>query len=264
MMIEHLPAADYHADPAIGSTTAKLALKSVRLFRDRETGIYSPPDRPCFQVGRLAHQMVLEPAEFAKLTTTTGPINAKTGQPYGRETKAFSDWQAQKLGITCIDSWMAISLERMPDEVKSALAGGATEVSIFTEINGIKVKCRPDHLRESTICDLKTIADIDRCESEIFRRGYWFSAAWYCRAMLAETGARHSFRLIFMEKNPPYRWRIYDLTPDYMMFADSKVDEVLNKIHLARKHDDWSDDDEILNFASLPDFADDSIDGEDE
>jgi hypothetical protein len=264
MIIKNQPAEEYHAHPAIGSTTAKLALKSMQLFRDRQTGVYAVEDKAHFQVGRLAHMMLLEPARFAECVTTSGPINERTGAPYGRDTKAYAEWQKANPGLTVVDPWLHTAFLRMPEEVRTVLKGGETEVSAYQEIDGLPVKCRSDHLRGTVITDLKTIKDVDDWPREIRRRAYWFSAAWYRRVMLAETGKPHSFRLIFMEKNAPWRWRIVDLMADYSLYGDAKVERVMSDIRYANKYQDWSDTGDVMQIAELPEFMDESDDEEEE
>ena len=257
MIIHNLPDHEYHAHAALGSTTAKLALRSMRLLRDRIDGIDKVTDKPHFQIGRLAHQMILEPGRFAELVTDKGPINEKTGQPFGRGTKAFAEWQAANPGITVVEPWLYLAFERMPDEVCRLLAGGECESSVFQSFNGLEIKCRPDHLIGAVITDLKTIGDVDDAERHITRMKYWFSHAWYRMVMKLETGKPHSKRFVFVEKSPPFRWRIVNLTADYVMWADDQVDRVVGEIAHAEKTGDWADKGELEVLASMPDFLDD-------
>lgn len=264
MIIRSEPSEVYHASPAIGSTTAKLFLTSPQLFDDKMTGQYEVEDKPCFQVGRLAHMMVLEPERFSKQVTSTGPINEKTRKPYGRETETFAKWQRDNPDVVMVEPWINTALMRMPDEVRSIFRRGEAEVSAYTTINGLAVKCRPDYLAGTVITDLKTIGDVDQWGREITRRAYWFSHAWYRRVMLEETGTPHSFRLVFMEKRWPFRWRIVDLMADYVMYADKKVSDVLEGIGQCQAFNDWADHGDVVNLAELPDFMDESDDdGED-
>jgi len=264
MIIKNQSAEEYHANPAIGSTTAKLVLKSMQLYRDKLTGVYEIEDKGHFQIGRLAHMMVLEPDKFARCVVSSGPINPKTDKAYGRDTKAFTDWQAANPELTVVEPWFHTALLRMPDEVRHALHGGETEVSVYSEIDGLPVKCRCDHLRGTVISDLKTIGDVDDWKRQVIRCGYWFSASWYRRVMRAETGQPHTFRLIFMEKKAPYRWRIVDLMADYVMHGDAKVEQVLTDIQRANKYQDWSDTGDVVQIAELPEFMDETEDDEEE
>lgn len=258
MIVKNEPSEAYHASPHLGSTTAKLALKSMQLMRDRLTGVDACPDAPHFQVGRLAHLMVLEPERFAQLVTAKGPINEKTGRHYGRDTVAFAAWQTANPGVTVVEPWLYLSLERMPHEVCELVNGGESEVSVYQHLPalGFGVKCRPDHLKGNVIVDVKTIDDVDNAERAINRFQYWFSHAWYRMAMKLETGDDFKFRLIFAEKKPPYRWRIIDLAPDFVHYADGRVEEILGKIGDAYRTGNWSDDAPVVREAQMPAYLD--------
>jgi hypothetical protein len=258
VIIHDLPDTAYHARPEIGSTTAKLMLTSPQLFHDRRTGLDVFPDRPAFAIGRAAHAMVLEPDRFDELYTSKGPTNPRTGKPYGRETQAFTDWQEENPGLTVVDPWLYLALERMPQEVCEILSGGASEVSVFQDLPalGYGVKARPDYLRGTEISDLKTIDKIEDCERALHRYSYWFSHAWYRMAMKLETKQEHSMSFIFMEKSAPHRWKIVDLAQEYIVFADRRVDEIMGQIADGIRTGDWCDKSEIRSVAPIPSWLD--------
>jgi len=260
--IHHMPEAEYHACQSIGSTTAKLALKSMQLYSDRVSGIAPSEDRGYFQIGRLMHMQRLEPERFAELTTDRGPLNEKTGRSYGRDTKAFAEWQAAHPEITVVEPWLYLAFERCPDAVSALFEGGESEVSAFVRAGklDVLVKCRCDYLRGTEIIDLKSCTDVDDAERQIRRLGYWFSAAWYRMVMKEVTGKTHSHRFVFVEKRAPYRWRIVDLAADYAMYGDAMVERVLGDIHTAHQTGDWADKGELEIMVSMPDYFDDSED----
>jgi PDDEXK-like domain of unknown function (DUF3799) len=253
---------DYHASQAIGASTAKLALKSLQLFDDARRGIYVQADKPHFQIGTLAHMMVLEPEKFARLVTTLGPINPRTGEMYGRDTNKFAEWTAARPGVTVVEQFLFTMLARMPAEVKELLRGTVREQSFFTTLAGLPVKCRPDALAPGLILDLKTCVDVDRIEHDIARQSYWFTAAWYRAAMLAATGQRHAHRFIFVEKSAPYRWRIVSLDAGYNMHADNAVDNVLERIYAASVSGNWADDEDVTQMVSMPNYMEPELEEE--
>ena len=243
---------DYHAHQAIGASTAKLALKSMQLFDDARRGIYTQPDRPHFAIGTLVHMMVLEPEKFARLVTTLGPINPATGKMYGRDTAKFAVWQAENPGVIVVEQWIYLMLARMPVEVKELLRGTVSELSVFAELNGLPVKCRPDALKSGVIIDLKTCMDVDNIERDVAKLKYWFTAAWYRAVMRAATGRRHMHRFVFVEKSPPYRWRIVDLDAGYNMHGDSAVNAVVDSIYIATMAGDFADHGEVEQMVGMP------------
>ncbi len=247
---------DYHAHAYIGSTTAKLALESTQLFKDAIDGIIPKPDEAHFQMGRIAHMMLLEPDRFAQQITATGPINPGTGKMYGRGTNKFADWQAENPDVIVVEPELPRMLERMPDEVKEIFAqDGVAEESIFVPM-GDKwgMKCRNDWRVGTEIKDYKTINDINDCEKHIRKLSYWFSAEWYKCVNFQETGKKHTHQLIFSEKKAPHRWRIYTLDDDYLNYAQDKFEETKMIIHHRFESGDWRDQSPIKHEADLPQY----------
>jgi hypothetical protein len=223
------------------------------LLGDKMRGILPAYDSPAFQVGRLAHMMILEPDRFAEQVVTQGPINDKTGKPFGRETKAFQEWQNANPGLTVVDPWLHLALDRMPQQVADLLTGGVAEASVFADLAcGLRVKCRPDYLRGTSIVDLKTCADVDDAERNIRSYSYWFSHAWYRMVMREATQKPHDMRFIFVEKAAPHRWRIVNLAPDYVEYADNRCDELVGQISEAVRLDRFDDAGPVEIEATLP------------
>jgi hypothetical protein len=260
MFIKNQSAEEYHNSPYIGSTTAKLALKSSQLFGDKMTGIYKTEDKPHFQIGRLIHEMILEPELFAKRIVTAGPINPKTGEPYGRSTQKFSEWQIENPHLTMVESYIPLALSRMPQSVRDIFTGGDAELSVYRDLsNGLKVKCRNDYIKDGTIYDVKTCVDVDDYARDIARRDYYFSASWYRMVMAEETGESHEFKLVFVEKSAPFRYKIVSLTDAYKEYADNKVADVLELLAERQESGDWSDASPIEVIADLPHYLTDDL-----
>lgn len=245
---------EYAADPGIGSGTAKTFLTSSQLTKDALDGILNKEDRPSYQVGRLAHMMLLEPARFKRQIVTEGPINPKTGAMYGRNTLAFGAWQEQNPDLTVVEPFLYMMLDRMPPNVRVIFADkqANAEVSIFQTLAGVRVKARLDWHRGQIITDLKTIDNVDDIDGSIRRFRYWFQAGWYRMVARAEFVQCPGWRFVFAEKRPPFRWRIVELDADYLMYADQVADDTLNGIALAQKSGDWTDKEEVLVTASRP------------
>lgn len=253
MIIPSMPNAEYHATKSVGSSQAKLVLDSIQLFKDERDGLIAREKTAAMAFGTLAHTAILEPDVFSQITTATGPINPGTGKPYGLGTVKFTEWQAANPGVTVVPSSLYTMMDRMPEAIRSLLRlPGQAEASVFTKINCVDVKCRPDKRIETSIYDLKTIDDIDGIDGHIRSYRFWFSAAWYRAVMKAETGEAHTFDLIFAEKKPPHRWRIVQLSPEYIEEGDYYVRDVIDKISRAQEMNDWRDKSPIYQTAAKP------------
>ncbi len=252
------PAAVYHANPAVGSTSAKHARKSLRLFDDHQAGHIPRVDKACWQIGNIVHMRTLEPERYALTTRTEGPINAKTGKPYGRDTNAFAEWQAENPGVIMVEPFIEAMCLRMPDAVRDVLSGGVAEATVRTEYDAhLTVQCRPDWMRDGDDWDLKTIDDVDHWERAVRSLDYWFSAGWYKMTKRLAGLPDGQWRWIFAEKEPPYRWRIVRMSAAYLDRAIEEAGEVAQDISDAIRTGCWDDDDPGEVVAELPTHLDD-------
>jgi hypothetical protein len=250
------PDTEYHSDPSIGSTTAKLWMESPQLFADEINGRRPRKDSRAFQFGRAAHAFFTDTALFDRCIST-GPINEKTGKPYGADTKAHTEWAAENPGKIILGQSEINDLRtmdsRMPAEIRAILeAEKVVESSYYQSIAGVPVKCRPDVISRGAIHDLKTVGNINDCEKHLTKFKYWFSAAWYRMIVRAESGISMPFRFIFAEKASPFRWRLIDMDADWMGWADDTVDRVVGEIGHAFATMDFSDKSPVHQIVSRP------------
>jgi hypothetical protein len=65
------------------------------LYWHEVQGLIPDEERPAYVLGRAAHVLILEGRErFDAEYAVGGPINARTGKPYGTNTQAYADWAA--------------------------------------------------------------------------------------------------------------------------------------------------------------------------
>lgn len=252
--MQNMPAQEYHSHPSVGASTAKLAHKSIRLYKDAIEGILPNRDTSAQKIGTLVHMAVLEPERFAAQVVSEGPINPKTGNQYGRDTKAWAEWEAENPDKIVVDPFIRTMIARCPDEIRHRLAHGESEESWFSQIDRLGVKARPDKVFGCVITDLKTCQDVDLAARDIFRNGYWFSDAWYRMIGKLITGESFTYEFIFCEKNPPFRWRVVSMSPQYAAWADKTVDDTIGKILMAMQTGVWDDDAPLHKEIAIPEF----------
>ena len=70
--------------------------ESPALYRRKVSGEITESESSAFVMGRAAHCLILEGrnAFDREYVVTDGPINPRTGEAYGRTTKAFAEWAA--------------------------------------------------------------------------------------------------------------------------------------------------------------------------
>lgn len=101
---------------------------------------------------------------------------------------------------------------------------GVSEPSIFWELDGIKLKARPDRMPEPdfmghVLADVKKIADIDKIEQHIREFRYHVQAAFYSDAYRQLTGSKPRFIFIFVgEKRSigQYPVRVMELSQEWL------------------------------------------------
>ena len=125
------PAEVYHdkARNFIASHTLADFRKCPYLFWKKHSGLIPDQDRPAYAFGRAAHTLILEGrAAFAAQYATGGPVNPKTGRPFGAATKTFAEW-ANAQGKPVVTQEDVIALELLRNAVWTHQANGAAFIA---------------------------------------------------------------------------------------------------------------------------------------
>lgn len=243
----------YHANPANGSSDIRAYLRSAALYHDLRNGI-GEYESDALLFGVKSHMALLEPKRFEH-EIAIKPDGMKFSNKDGM---AWRDAHADKLVITAKEAASLTRMhQRMPAEVRTLFDVCATEVTVRNVIDGLAVQCRPDLLNTKgrIFYDLKTIGAIEDVETSIWKRGYHIQLEWYRRVLAAETGHKYDSRLIFVESNPPHRWRICDMDADYRLIAKEAVDDALHGIKARMKSGCWDDEDGVFDVVAPPRWA---------
>ena len=194
--------ADYHADPALGSTSLKtLATKTPAHYQHY---LKHPKSSPAFDLGTAAHSLILEGDESGVVVID---VDSKRGKAWtdpagmaeaeGKIALTSKEW-AQVKGMR--DSVMA------HEEARELFTGHLAEQSVFWDEDGLPLKCRPDAWKHFQLIDLKTTLSADPNEfgKTAHNFGYHQSAAHYIDGVKAATGDDLPFKFVLVEKAPPY------------------------------------------------------------
>ncbi|MGE4510056.1 MAG: PD-(D/E)XK nuclease-like domain-containing protein [Sulfurimonadaceae bacterium] len=224
-IVEDMTNDAYHAEKEhLSSTKIKVLLENPYLF-------LNPPEReesPHFAIGSATHSLVLEPHKFEEEFAVAPECDRRTKA--GKEAwAAFVDTSAGKTVIAEKDFETA---KNMADAIitnqyaQTLLQNGIAECSFFSEIDGVKVKCRPDYYREDMgiIIDLKTTdnASPDGFAKTIANYGYYIQAAFYMDVLDALKKNARKFVFIAVEKKAPHMVGIYELDPISLEFGRSE------------------------------------------
>ena len=221
-----IPAEVYHTATKENQYTTSHRLNLFRrcpaLYHKHITGEIVEGDTAAFQMGRAVHVLTLEPDNFDKeYLVADGPINTKTGNPYGRETKAFKEW-ADVQTLPVIGTEEHALMKKLADAVHAhplaadILSAGFAEATVRAVWEGEPVQARLDWIdpERGIIADLKTCADVDRFPFDIRDFGYVTQLAFYKRVLMLAGYAGPDIRayLIAVEKREPFRVAVVEIT----------------------------------------------------
>ncbi len=244
------PAEAYHARRGEFLTSHRLAdfRQCPLLFRRKERGLIAERDSLAFIVGRAAHTLILEgrqryETEFA----VGGPINEKTGKPYGSATKAFAEW-AENRGKPVLADEDAATVEQMAASAKAhvfareLLGVGIAEGVVRGPLEGVPCQARIDWINPTPdrgIVDLKTADSLDSFEWHISAFGYVAQLAFY-RALVAQAcGATLPVHLIAVEKREPFCCGVWQLSPRVLDKAAEQNAAAIHGLVRCRESDSW-------------------------
>jgi len=160
------------------------------------------------------------------------PINERTGNPYGYETKAYKE-AVEEAGLANpgknllmkeeLDNTKAMinallyGSKHNSADIRMLLKNGVGEQSFFCEYMGSYFKFRTDLMTKKKIVDWKSIGadDLhsDTITKQIVKFGYDISAAFYQFFYHHITGEWKEFYWVFQQKTPPYDFVIVDSQP---------------------------------------------------
>jgi hypothetical protein len=211
-----------------------------KLYYRKKMGLAQSDDSPAFAMGRAAHVWILEgKAAFDEQYAVGGPINEKTGKPYGADTKAFAEW-AETIKKPVLTTAQAGLIRMLAESVagheraRQLIDDGACEQVVRAKLFGFACQARIDlWSRVAGIVDLKTCEDLSWFGADIKKHQYVHQMAFY-RAVLAVAAdvdqAGISVDLIAVEKREPYRVGVWRLASGVLDNAASENEAAMNAI----------------------------------
>jgi hypothetical protein len=216
----------YHANADKYLTSHGLAdfRKCPLLHHKDSLGLIEDIDRAAYLVGRAAHCRILEGRDqFSSRYAVGGPINPKTGKPFGSNTNAFAEWAAAQ-GKPVLTAEQASLVENLAVGVSmnanavDLILDGVAEGVVRADYCGVPCQIRMDWLNPHRgIVDLKTCDDLTYFEADARRYGYAHQVAFYRSVLAAVVKQFAPVHFIAVEKKEPFRcgvWRVAEDTLD--------------------------------------------------
>jgi len=230
--------------------------KCPQLYHKKKQGVIPDEDRPAFLFGRAAHTLILEGrAVLDEQYAVGGPINPKTGEPFGANTKAFAEW-AEKIGKPVLTSEQYDLLFKMRaatsghDLVTKLLAQGSAENVLRADYHDTACQIRMDWFNPAQgIVDLKTCDDLTWFENDARRYGYVHQLAFYRAVLAAATGQQASVYLIAVEKKEPFRCGVWSLDENSLAIAQRENEGAMDRLKQCQAGGVWPTGyEELRNF----------------
>lgn len=204
-LIHDMSNEDYHGDKtAFSSSQLKTMLESPDMFYQQYIlGRRKAMDSPALRVGNAVHTKILEPEKFEdEYAIFTGK------RRQGAKWDEFKKENEGKILLSEKDMLQVdIATENIlnTDATLPYINGGVAEVSLFTELEGVKIKVRADYLNETMayIQDIKTTSDVvneTNVRKKIAQFDYDLSAALYLDAFKSEGLNVDNFIWVFSSK----------------------------------------------------------------
>jgi hypothetical protein len=246
-----IPAEEYHAASRCGMYMSSHNLAAFRespeLYRRKTSGEIAESESPALALGRAAHCLILEgrAAFDEQFLVADGPVNPKTGEPYGKTTKAYAEWIAAQTReiVSPKDFGFIVKLQKsvwLHDAASALLDDGVSEATVRAEYCHVPCQIRMDWFsREYGIVDLKTCDSLKWFEGDCKRFGYVFQMAFY-RAVLREaTGETAPVHLIAVEKNEPFSTGVWELPGDVLDQAEKVNEAALVRYRKCLQTGEW-------------------------
>lgn len=254
-----MPDSVYQSLPYLRASDMPAAARSMahlREYRECDRG-----DSDALLFGRLFHA-VMDGTADDRFIASDGPINKRTGAPYGRDKKAYSAWlAAQDQSREIVPTAWVARAKLMAGSVgwssaaRVYTANMQREVTFIARIEGVMCKARVDLFDASRglWADYKTTsASAEAFPSEARRRQYPLKAAFQ-RAVIeaAIRGSCHQYAWIVVETEPPHGCIVWTMQLEALAAYAGRVGEIIRDYGEAIATDYWPNYTNILREMPL-------------
>ena len=226
------PADEYHARSRNGEFMSSHLLADFRespaLYHKKISGKLEETESAVFALGKATHCAILEGPDIfeQEYLIGDGPVNPKTGEPFGKSTKAYIEWKnsLDREVVSGKDFGFITKLQAsvlMHPVAGELLTDGVAEGVVRAEYCGVPCQIRMDWFSWTEgIVDLKTCDSLKWFESDCRRYGYIHQMAFYRAVIRESTGMTFPVHIIAVEKNEPFSTGVWKLTDEVLDLAE--------------------------------------------
>lgn len=247
-ILTHEPADVYHAkrDKFLSSHQLAEFRRNPLLFHKKQLGLVQEEDRPAYLIGQAAHSLILEGREaYEDRYAFGGPVNPKTGEPFGSRTKAFEEWAVAQGKPVLTHDQMAL-IENLyaaiyaHEHAAALLADGMPEGVVRDEYCGVRCQARFDWISpQRGIVDLKTCDNLDWLQADARNFGYAHQLAFYRSLLACVSGTVLPVYLVCVEKREPFRCGVWRMGEDVLGIVQKDNEDAIERLKVCREQDHW-------------------------
>lgn len=258
-LIYGMPANQYHAADALGSTNIKaLADPDISMLEVRQMLAHNE-HKAVYDMGTLGHGLILE-GSYDDLICRIDADSYRTKDAREERDAAYA------AGLIPVnDSEVETMLEplhKIQDAVMNhsiagpLLTGHEPEVSAFWQEQGVNLKGRFDayHADRGAIVDLKILSSARPSEVQkaISDFGYYIQAKTYRNGAHRLTGFMPDFIFVVAQKTEPYTVSVHRLRPEALEAAQRRIDFALARYRRAQESGTWPGYEQIYSQGLTP------------
>jgi hypothetical protein len=249
------PSELYHANGAIGSSMLNDFLDSEALFHGRYVrGLWRREPSRDMIVGTAAHTLLLEGREAFRARFAIQPAILEDA-PWHGSRKACKLWvdiaeAGGRIVLSGDDGRLVRTIVlavRQNGAANDLLRRSRTEVTMrmWAQRWGLPLQVRADMLEDidgrAFIRDLKTCDTLDSWERYFATSGYHRQAQLYLWVAMNVLGHDRpgEFTFIVVEKRPPHRVGLYQLSEAWLSLAWNEMDEGLTRLAKRLDNGEW-------------------------
>lgn len=245
------PADIYHARSRRGEFMSSHLLADFRespaLYNKEINGEIEKTESAAFALGRAAHCLILEGRQAfdRDFIVSDGPVNPKTGEPFGKNTKAYAEWKNSLDREVVSGKDFGFISKLQASVLKHPVAGelltdGVAEGVVRAEYCGVPCQIRMDWFsRTEGIVDLKTCDSLKWFEADCRKYGYLFQMAFYRAVVREATGLSVPVKIIAVEKNEPFSTGVWSIASEVLDLAEPVNQAALQKFRECRNSGMW-------------------------
>lgn len=266
--IVDVDAGEYHEAARRGEFLSSHMLGDFRtcplLYKKKMTGEIEQMDTAAYQTGRAIHTLVLEgQGRFdEEYLVSDGPVNPKTGESFGKLTKAYKEWSAaqKRPVVSTADYGFMLKLRTsvwLNPVANTLLERGRPEGTVRIPMADEPCQIRmdwfnPDYEGRPVICGLKTCDNLSFFERDAKKYGYPEQLAFY-RGVFAEAsgGEFCDVYIIAVEKREPFRCGVWKLTDELLDQAHTANLNAIDRLRECRRTATWPTDFEDVRILDV-------------